>query len=155
MNRWIMTRSTNPFDELTRMFENVQKNFEEMAHGYEDEPFGLMSTRSQIRIDCKDDGDAFVLTAELPGFDVDDIDIHATDRTLRITAERETATEEKDETDGEWVRKERNHASVTRSIRLPEPIETDGISATCNNGILTLQMPKSDPASEGTQVKID
>jgi HSP20 family protein len=146
-----MTEPTNPFNEISRLFERIQTDFEEMARGWGKEP-GLVSS---VRIDLADKDDEFVLTAELPGFEKDDIDVRVTDSTLRLEAEHAEETEETDEEEqGEYVRRERHRASVARSISLPEAVETDDISATFNNGILTVQLPKREPVTQGKQIEI-
>lgn len=146
-----MTKQPTPFSELTELLENMQKSIEGMTHGYDDESF-MASARSKMRVDIKDEGETFELTAELPGFDREDIDVRMTDRTLRIAAEREEQSEDKPK--GKYIRQERRHRSVTRSIRLPEPVETAEISATYNNGVLTVRMPKREPGAQGTEIEI-
>jgi HSP20 family protein len=140
---------TNPFTEPNRFFERMQNDFEEMAHSWSEESEFVSSS---VRVDLEDRDDEFVLTAELPGFEKDDIDVRVTDRTLRLEAEHAEETEEEEE--GEYVRRERHRASVTRSISLPEAVEVDDISATFNNGILRVQLPKSEPVTQGKQIEI-
>lgn len=103
-----------------------------------------------VRVDLEDKDDEFVLTAELPGFDEDDIDVRVTDRTLRLEAEHAEETEE----EGEYVKRERHRVSVARSISLPEAVEVDDFSATFNNGVLTVHLPKNEPVTQGKQVEI-
>jgi len=146
-----MTRQPTPFSEFTELFENMQKNIEEMTRSYEEEP--LLATRPEMRVDVKDEDDEFVLTAELPGFDTEDIDVRMTDRTLRIAAEHEETS--KEEPEGEYIRQERRHTAVTRSIQLPEAVETDDIAATYNNGVLTVRMPKREPVAQGTEIEVN
>lgn len=140
---------TNPLTEPNRFFERMQNDFEEMAHSWSEESEFVSSS---VRVDLEDRDDEFVLTAELPGFEKDDIDVRVTDRTLRLEAEHAEETEEEEE--GEYVRRERHRASVTRSISLPEAVEVDEISATFNNGILRVQLPKSEPVTQGKQIEI-
>lgn len=144
-----MTNPTNPFTELNRFFERMQSDFEEMARSWSEESAFVSSS---VRVDLEDRDDEFVLTAELPGFEKDDIDVRVTDRTLRLEAEHTEETEEEEE--GGFVRRERHHASIARSISLPEPVEADDISATFNNGVLTVRLPKREPVTEGTQIEI-
>lgn len=144
-----MTKPTNPFNELSRLFERMQSDFEEVARNWGDES-ELVS--SSVRVDLEDKDDEFVLTAELPGFDKDDIDVRVTDRTLRLEAEHAEETEAEEE--GEYVKRERHRASVARSISLPEAVEADDISATFNNGVLTVRLPKSEPVTQGKQIEI-
>jgi HSP20 family protein len=144
-----MTNPTNPFTEVSRLFERMQSDFEEMARSWSEESEFVSSS---VRVDLEDRDDEFVLTAELPGFEKDDIDVRVTDRTLRLEVEHAEETEEEEE--GEYVRRERHRASVARSISLPEAVEADDISATFNNGVLTVQLPKSEPVTQGKQIEI-
>jgi HSP20 family protein len=136
------------------MFERMQELFAEMANNWNGEAFQTSSlTASSANVDLEDRSDEFVLTAELPGFDKGDIDVRVTDRTLRLEAEHEEESTE--ETDGEYIRRERRQTSVARSIPLPGAVETDDIEATYNNGILTVRMPKSDPLTQGSEIDIN
>jgi len=144
-----MARPTNPFNEISHLFERMQSDFEEMARTWSEEPEVVSSS---VRVDLEDKDDEFVLTAELPGFEKDDIDVRVTDRTLRLEAEHAEETEAEEE--GEHVKRERHRASVARSISLPEGVEADEISATFNNGVLTVRLPKSEPMTQGKQIEI-
>lgn len=148
-----MSRRTDPFSDLGQLFEQIQRNFEEMAGGLEGNGLALPATGSSVRIDLKEESDDLVLTAELPGFETDDIDVSLRDRTLHLEAEHEEEAEE--EADGEYVRRERRRTSVARSIPLPEAVETEAIEATYNNGVLTVTMPKSEPDSDGNTIEIN
>lgn len=144
-----MTKPTNPFNEVSRLFERMQNDFEEMARSWSGEPEFVSS---HVRVDLEDKDDEFVLTAELPGFDTDDIDVRMTDRTVHLEAEHAEETEAKEE--GEYVKRERHRASVARSISLPGEVEADDISATFDNGVLTVHLPKSEPVTQGKQIEI-
>jgi HSP20 family protein len=144
--------TTNPFIEFRRLLEQMQENIEDVAHGLEgDSPGHRSALTSAISVDIEDREEAFVVTAELPGFEKDDIDVRLADQRLHIEAEHR---EESDQTDGEYIRRERRHTSVARSVRLPEAVETADIEATYNNGILTVHLPKSEPAATGTQIDV-
>lgn len=148
-----MRSPTNPFENLERLFEQMEENFEEAARWWESELPGTGDGTTAIRIDLKDADDEFVLTAELPGFERDEINVRVRDRMFQLEAEHdETSTQE---TDGEYLHHERHRASVARSLRLPEAIETDEITATYNNGVLTVRMPKSEPAEQGREIEIN
>lgn len=148
-----MVRSKNPFKDLERLFEQMQENIEESRGWWEQEslPSGGAETRS-VKVDLEDRDEELVLTAELPGFDKDDIDVRVTDRTLRLEAEHE---EEAEEEEGEFIRRERRRTAVSRSVRLPEAVETDEITATYNNGVLTIGMPKTEPVTKGTKIEVN
>ena len=144
-----MARPTNPFNEISHLFERMQSDFEEMARTWSEEPEVVSSS---VRVDLENKDDEFVLTAELPGFEKDDIDVRVTDRTLRLEAEHAEETEEEEE--GEYVKRERHRASVARLISLPERVDADEISAAFNDGVLTVRLPKSEPMTQGKQIEI-
>ncbi|MFB6196063.1 MAG: Hsp20/alpha crystallin family protein [Haloplanus sp.] len=150
-----MTRkSLSPFDELARLFDRMQDNVEEIARDWDEEELeSLSSTASSVAIDLKDEDEAFVLTAELPGFDKNDIDLRVTDRTLRLEAEHETESEE--ESEGDYIRRERRSTSVARSVTLPAAVEADDVSATFQNGVLTVRLPKTEPTEDGEKIEVE
>jgi len=148
-----MANPRNPFRELDRLFEQMQENVGEASRWWESEPFARTERDSaSMRVDLRDAGDELVLTAELPGFEKDDIDVHLTDQSLEIDAEHR---EEVEASDDEYIRRERYRASMSRSIPLPEAVAVEDVSASYGNGVLTVTMPKSEPESEGTEIDVD
>ena len=105
-----------------------------------------------VQIDLEETEDTLVLTADLPGFTREDIDLSVKDRMLRLDATHEEESEE--EREGEYLRRERQRASVSRSITLPETVDTDAVSATYQNGVLTVEMDKREPETEETEIEI-
>lgn len=127
---------------LFRYLDNFEKNF-----------WGELSTNvSSFRTDVLDRGDKFVLEAELPGFQKEDIDIQIDGGTLTISAQRtETAEEKKD---GQFVRRERRFGSFQRSFDVSN-IDQNNISAAYENGVLSLQLPKHvETAQPSTKINI-
>lgn len=101
---------------------------------------------ANFKTDIRDTGKEFVLEAELPGFDKSDIGIDVKDGYLTITA---THSEENDEKDkkGNYLRRERSYGSMTRSFDVSE-IEENAITASFNNGVLELILPKKEDKAE-------
>lgn len=93
-----------------------------------------------LQTDIRDKGDSYLLEAELPGFQKEDIDIQLSDNNLTISAEHKTESEEKDQK-GNFVRRERTWGSYSRSFDVSD-IDTTRIKAAYQNGILTLTLPK-------------
>ena len=114
----------NPFREM----EELERDF-----------FGDHSLEA-FKTDIRDDGDAFVLEADLPGFKKEDIHIDLQDGGLTISAQRHSEYEQKDKK-GNYLRKERAYGSFTRSFDT-EGIDTQNIKAAFENGVLTLRLPK-------------
>lgn len=91
---------------------------------------------------------AFVIEVELPGVEDKDIDVKMHDGELTVTAERKHSTEVKK---GDFHRVESHFGKMTRTVRLPESVQTDAIEAVFRHGVLTLTVPK---APERTPAKI-
>lgn len=147
-----MATPRNPFRELEWLFEQMQENVEDAGQWWESEPLFSMGKSASIRVDLEEKPEKLVLTAELPGFDKEDIDVRLTDHMLHLKADHAEASE--DTSEGEYIRHERHHTSVSRSIPLPEYTQTTDITASYTNGILTVEIPKSEPGDQGTQIDI-
>lgn len=142
----------NPFDELDELFDRMQRNMERATRMWESEGLdsGLPGVAS-MNVDLEDRGDEFVLTGDLPGFETEDIDVRMQEQTLHITADHDESSEE---SDGEYVHRERRQTSIKRSVPLPSPVDADDVTASYNNGVLTVRLPKADPDSDGTQIDV-
>ena len=107
-----------------------------------------------FRTDIRDAGDKFILEAELPGFNKEDIKLDVKDGILTITAEHKENKEQKDEK-GSYIRRERRYGSFTRSFDITG-IDESGITAAYQNGILELNLPKAVPVvPETRRIAID
>lgn len=105
-----------------------------------------------FRTDVIDTGDAFKLDAELPGFKKEDIKLDVENDVLTISAERHL---DKDENKPNFIKRERFYGSYSRSFDV-SGITVDGITASYNDGILTLIMPKkveTMPASRRLEIQ--
>lgn len=85
------------------------------------------------------------VTADLPGVAEKDINVSFKDGVLSIRGETEKQTESKDEKT-RFHRIERSYGSFERSILLPPDVDPDKASASLRNGVLTVQMPKTEQA---------
>ena len=136
--------SRNPFQEIEQFFERMSRQFESASDMWGDEEAMSPWSRSEtMAIDLMEYDDELVATIDLPGFERDDVTIQVSDHTLRISAQREEASEEEHESEeGRFLRHERRHEAATRSIRLPDEVDKDTVSATMQNGVLTVMLPK-------------
>ena len=119
-------------DNLFNVFDNFERNF-----------FGGSTSVSAFRTDIRDEGDKFVLEAELPGFAKEDIQLNVKDGILTISAQHKESSEEKDKK-GNYIRRERRYGSFTRSFDI-SGIQEHAITAAYNNGVLELDLPKAQP----------
>ncbi|WP_158058474.1 Hsp20/alpha crystallin family protein [Halorussus halophilus] len=140
-----MARRRNPFDELEEMIDRMSRQFEDSMSSGDWTKFG---GRAEMSMDVADHGDEYVVTADLPGFEQDDIDVSLREDVLTISAEHAEETEEAEEDDGRYLRQERRHQSASRSVTLPESVDETGVSATYTNGVLTVTLPKMEAEEE-------
>lgn len=106
---------------------------------FERSVFGDNGRRTPVfSTDIKDEGDHYLLEAELPGFRKEDIDLDVKDGVLTISAQHQ---ESNDQHNGNYVCKERRYGSFARSFNL-EGIQEENITAAYNNGVLELNLPK-------------
>lgn len=149
-----MTTRINPFTELERFFSQLSEQFDDTSRELGTaEPFSRLSLGvSRMAVDIVEHDETFVVTADLPGFDSDEVDVQVTDHTLRIDADHEETTEA--ESEGRYLRRERRRESMRRSVRLPSDVDADGVTATMNNGALTVTLPK-ETAEDAHEVDIE
>lgn len=128
-----------PFDRsgnsLFSYFDNLEKNM-----------LGGMNL-SQFRTDILDKGDHFEMQAELPGFKKEDIHIDISGDTLTIHAENKLESQEKN---GEYLRRERKYGTYSRSFDIHN-IQQDGVTASYENGVLFLKLPKAAPPAPASR----
>ncbi len=125
-----------PFERhLNRASFDPFRDFDELERRF----FGNAAPAvSAFRTDVIDNGDAYILEAELPGFSKENISLDIENDCLTITAERKK--EDKEEKKN-YVKRERFYGSFSRSFDV-SGINVDGITASFNDGILKLDMPK-------------
>ncbi len=101
----------------------------------------------RINIDIIDDGDCYLLQAELPGFQKEEITLHLNQDILKISACHAT-NHKSDETN--YIRQERCCNTYKRSFHIPQIIKED-IAAFYENGILEIKLPKAPGTVNGPQ----
>lgn len=109
---------------------------------------------AEFKTDITDEGDHFLLEADMPGFDKKDIRLDIHDQTLTIRAERLTKTKTEEKKD-RYVCSERSYGSYSRSFDITG-IDAAGIRARYANGVLSLTLPKKAAMQpERTSVEIE
>jgi len=132
-----------------RILENALSDFDRYMDSFFGDNFLTPSDRIFGRlpsVDIRDTEKAYMLEAELPGFDERDIEIRLDSNTLTIESKKE---EEKGEgKDGNYLIQERRSASFCRSFKLPENADPEGITASFRNGVLSLEINKKAEAQK-------
>lgn len=150
MTPWFES-STFPFERLMHpwfrfdLMEELERSWEDYNNYIERFVSDLPSLRRMtfdISCDIADKGDRFVLTADLPGMEKDEVSVNVIDNEIEISAEHKEAIEEKKK---EYVRKERSETKYYRRLSLPEEIVSSKVTAKMTNGVLTVELPKKTP----------
>jgi HSP20 family protein len=91
------------------------------------------------RVDIKEEADRFVIYADLPGIDPQDIELQMDKGILSIKGERKNESAAETE---RFSRIERRHGRFHRRFALPDSADAEGIAATGRNGVLEISIPK-------------
>lgn len=126
------------FDEFNRMMSDGFWNDADSFHSF--------------RTDILDKGDRYLMRADLPGFQKQEISISVEGERLTLSAEHK---EEENEKKKNYLRKERRYGAFSRSFDIGG-IDTGRISASYQNGVLELELPKlaeAKPQEKRIEVK--
>lgn len=129
----------DPFRDLDRLTEQMLGA-----------PAGSARVPRFMPIDLYRSGDHFVVHADLPGADPGSVDLSVDNGLLTIRAERSGRTEES----VEWLASERFTGSYMRQLSLGDGIDAERISATYENGVLTVTIPMAEKAKP-RRIQID
>jgi HSP20 family protein len=136
-------RTTNPFDEIEQFLGRAPFGGER-AWGRDLRTFD---------VDVAEYDDELAVMADLPGFDREEIDVRIRDDRLTIGAERDT---EREDADRRYLRRERRHDAVTRTVDLPTTARTADATATYRHGVLIVTVPLDDAgAAEGHRIDVN
>lgn len=117
----------DPFSELDRVSRQLWDN---------------SGTQSVAPLDAWRRGDRFMVQLDLPGIDMDSLDVSVEQNTLTVAAARRTSHQEGDE----HLVSERTVGRFSRQLFLSDTLDTDGIEADYVDGVLTLTIPVADKA---------
>ena len=99
---------------------------------------GLPTAAWHPTVDVAERDDAYVITADLPGMNREDISVKVTDNALTLSGQRKSEM-----SDEKAHRVERSYGRFSRSFALPSAVKDGGISAEYKNGVLTVTLPKA------------
>lgn len=128
------------------LFSEMQRLRREMNNLFSDFGRSTGSTTFPL-VNVYDEKDTILITAELPGLTKDKVSITFSDGALTLSGKLEPLAAAKNMT---VVRKERSEGSFEKTLRIPTKVNTNAISATFSNGVLTITLPKSEDAKPKT-----
>jgi len=127
-----------PWTVMRRLQEEMNRAFGE-ALGGTDDGSNVVTSGWMPAVDIKEEDSRFVISADVPGVDPDDIEVTMENGVLTIRGER---TLEAREGSNGLRRVERLHGLFHRRFSLPDTADPEGISATGRNGVLEVVIPK-------------
>ena len=130
----------SPWKDMTTLQNGINRLFDDpfLRISREDgESLGMLNPS----VDLYEMDDNFVIKAELPGVDKDNIAIDVKDRVLTLSGERSHDNEVKEEN---YYRRERSHGKFQRAFTLPADVDPDKIKAEYKDGVLKIEVPKPE-----------
>lgn len=122
-----MLMRTDPFRELDRLTQQV---------------LGTTARPAAMPMDAWQEGEEFVVAFDLPGVDVDSVDIDVERNVLTVRAERKSPTGE----NTELIAAERPRGVYSRQLILGDALNADAVKAGYDAGVLTLRIPMAEKA---------
>lgn len=146
--RWEpMGRSIAPWGEgMDYLRRRMDRLLDEFMHG----DGGERGERWLPSVDVMEDKDKYVIRADVPGLNKDDIKITLQENVLTITGEKK---QEKEQKERAYHLTERTYGQFTRSFTLPSKVDPNNIKAEFKDGVLEINLPKS-PESKAKEIQI-
>lgn len=133
------------FDPRRSQFpiKRLRDDLSQMFTRFFEEPFFQSQSSSSFVpvINIREEAEKYTVEAELPGMDINDIDIEVNGNVLTIRGERKFEQQK----EGEYTHMiESSYGSFQRSFTLPDHANIDGITADSQNGVLYIHIPKDE-----------
>ena len=133
-----------PFGALRKQIDSLFEDF--------DKGLPTRAGSFSVRSNLSETDDAVCITAELPGVELNDINVSVTGNQITVKGEKKSEKEDKGEEQGrQFHRIERSSGSFQRSMTLPFEIDPDSVQAATKDGVLTVTVPKPPEAVKGTK----
>lgn len=130
----------NPFADFNDVAEMIERAFGDHRQSSGD------ANAWSLPVDVYERENSLVVRAAIPGVKPENVNISVEENVLTITGEREAEITEQDKV----YRREYHHGLFSRSLLLPEDIDTAGIQASFDNGFVKITLPKVEPAKPQT-----
>lgn len=123
-------------DEFDRIFDQLSPT---AVFGQPARAFEKMWTPT---LDFSENEKEFIVRLEVPGIPKDDLEVTVDGRTLTVSGRREFEKEEKTE---DYFWRERQQGRFVRVVQLPGAVNATNVAATCQEGVMTVRLPKAEP----------
>ena len=136
-------KSTQEDRPLARLRDDIDTLFDRLLSPWSAPLETDSDLGSLLDLDVDERDDEFVVRAETPGFEPDEINVETSGRLLTIKAEKK---EKKKGKNGDGAVEQEIYRSFFRSVTLPDGVQRDKVEAKYHNGLLEVHIPKSDEA---------
>lgn len=117
----------------------------------DDFPVRRSLSHDTFKIDVRDEEKNYLIEAELPGVNKEDITLSVDDGILTIAVKHE---EQKEEKDKNYIHRERRYSSMERRLMLGD-VDGAGITAKLNDGLLEVKIPKKEKQDTSKEIEIE
>ncbi|HEX9148894.1 MAG TPA: Hsp20/alpha crystallin family protein [Thermoanaerobaculia bacterium] len=138
----------DPYRELSSFADRFNRTFGSVPAREREEEVGLGAWMPPV--DIAEDKEKITLTAELPGFKENEVQIQMEGNLLTLRGDRKF---EEEKNGRNYHRVERSYGQFIRSFTLPNNVDRENIRARFNSGLLEVEMPKREDAKP-KQIKI-
>lgn len=129
-------------------FSGIQQDMDELWNRFRMEMDGDRTPAGWLpSVDLSESDDAIQVRVDVPGLKASEINVEVNGNILRINGEHKEEKKEKGRT---WHRMERRVGSFARTITLPDEVREDKVTAECQDGVLTINLPRSEAAKTQT-----
>ncbi len=129
---------------------NDQNWFPTLFNDFFDNDFWMTNTKKNVTapaVNVIDEEKDYKVEVAAPGMTKEDFQIKLdNDNNLIIALEKKTQTEDHDKKNHKYLRREFSYSKFQQAFTLPEDVEKDKITAKMNDGVLTIDIPKKEPA---------
>jgi HSP20 family protein len=130
-----------PYRDVASLQDEVERMFRSALGGSPDAAATAGAFAPALDVEETEEG--YTLHVELPGVPADDVEVSLEENVLTVTGERRFYDDRSTDT---FRRIERHVGRFHRSVRLPDRVHPDGVTATAKDGVLTITVPKAEDA---------
>lgn len=128
------------FKQMEKMFNEFQEKGRNFAHDF----------TTGFPVDIHEEDGEFILSADMPGVEKEEINVKADAEGVEISAESNQEIEEENE---KYYRKERSTKAFNRRVSFPQPVDADTIEASYEDGVLEIRAEKD--VEDGKSVEVE
>ncbi len=128
--------------EPKRAINTLRNEIDNLFDKFIERPLGIITGQVVVPVDIAETDSEIIVKSDLPGMDLNDIDVSISGDILTIKGQKKKDIEQAGKT---YHVIERSYGEFSRSIRLPAKVDVEKVKASYKNGVLEIVMPKVEP----------